>query len=350
MSFASIQDPDLSSRPVIGITLGDPLGIGPEILIKALQAHGLYRVCRPLVLGDPSVLKLALTRFEGSMQLNPVTGPEQGIYKSGCLDLMAVSDMAATMSDLAVMTPRIGRAMTDYIHTGVDLALEHRIAALVTCPITKTGMKLAGSPFHGHTELIAHLTGARKFAMMLAGDTLKVVLVTIHIPLSRVPKALTIDKIVDTIFLTRSALKQRFNIPNPRLAVAGLNPHAGEDGLFGTEELQIIAPAVHAARRSGMDIQGPLPPDTVFNFAMNTGCDAVICMYHDQGLIPFKLIHFKDGVNITLGLPIIRTSVDHGTAYDIAWQGKADPTSLVQAVRMAVFQARNRTDRDLLHG
>lgn len=350
MTFPSLHDPDFSGRPVIGITLGDPLGIGAEILIKAWQDHGLHRVCRPLVLGDPSVLRLAISRFSISMKLNPVTGPEQGRYEPGCLDLMAVSDLDLKMSDLAAMTPEIGRAMADYIHTGVDLALERKIAALVTCPVTKTGMKLAGSPFHGHTELIAHRTGTRKFAMMLAGETLRVVLVTIHIPLSRVPEALTQEKIVDTILLTCAALKRRFNIPNPRLAVAGLNPHAGEDGLFGMEEHQIIAPAVHAAQRSGVDIQGPLPPDTVFNFAMNTGCDAVICMYHDQGLIPFKLIHFKDGVNVTLGLPIVRTSVDHGTAYDIAWQGKADPTSLVQAVRMAVFQARHRTDRDLLHG
>lgn len=192
--------------------------------------------------------------------------------------------------------------------------------------------------------MIAHQTGTRKFAMMLAGNRLKVVLVTIHLPLEEVCQSLNRDKIVDTILLTRDALQKRFNIIHPKVAVAGLNPHAGEAGLFGTQEHDIIAPAVRAAGTKNCDVVGPLPPDTVFFHALNKKYDAVVCMYHDQGLIPFKLIHFADGVNITLGLPIIRTSVDHGTAYDIAWQGKADPTSLVQAVKMAVFQARNRTD------
>lgn len=248
------------------------------------------------------------------------------------------------------MTPAIGRAMAEYIHTGVDLAMRRDIAALVTCPITKTGLALSGSRFHGHTEMIAHQTRTSEFAMMLAGKQLKVVLVTIHIPLATVSQTLTPKKIVNTILLTRTALINRFNIAHPRLAVAGLNPHAGEDSLFGTEERDTILPAVAIARQKGVDVQGPLPPDTVFFHAVNQKYDAVVCMYHDQGLIPFKLIHFADGVNITLGLPIIRTSVDHGTAYDIAWQGKADPASLVQAMKTAVFQANNRTDQDHCHG
>jgi 4-hydroxythreonine-4-phosphate dehydrogenase len=349
MPFSSTQKHDCPDRPVIGITMGDPLGIGPEILVKALHSHELHNVCVPVVLGDPDVMQTALFRFSIPLTLHRIDHPAQGKKEPGFLNLMAVSALKLDMSALPSMTPAIGQAMADYIHTAVDMAMAGQIDAMVTGPITKTGLKMAGSSFHGHTELIAHQTGTRKFAMMLAGETLKVVLVTIHMPLARVPASLTPEKILETVHLTNTDLKTRFNVPEPRLAVAGLNPHAGEDGLFGTEEQQIIIPAVRAARDQGIDIQGPMPPDTVFNHAIRTGCDAVVCMYHDQGLIPFKLIHFKDGVNITLGLPVIRTSVDHGTAYDIAWKGQADPASMVQAVRTAVFQARHRTDRTMAH-
>ncbi len=326
--------------------MGDPLGIGPEILVKALYGFALHHECLPVVIGDPDTLQAALSRFSIPLRIHRIDHPKQGEKDPGYLNLLAASSLKLDMSSRMSMTSSIGRAMADYIYTGIDLALSRQIDALVTGPITKTGLKMAGSRFHGHTELIAHRTGTRKFAMMLAGQTLKVVLVTIHIPLARVPETLTREKILEIIHLTCTDLKTRFNIKSPRLAVAGLNPHAGEDGLFGNEEQQIIAPAVKAAQKQGLDIQGPLPPDTVFNHAIKTGCDAVVCMYHDQGLIPFKLIHFKDGVNVTLGLPIVRTSVDHGTAYDIAWKGCADPASLVAAVKMAVFQARNRTGRE----
>lgn len=339
----------MSYKPIIGITMGDPLGIGPEILVKALGGHKLHLLCIPVVIGDQNIMQTALSRFSIPLRTHGIKDPKQGKDDPGYLNLLSVSSLKLEMSIRPSMTSSIGQAMADYIHTGVDLALSRQIDALVTGPITKTGLKMAGSRFHGHTELIAHQTRTQKFAMMLAGETLKVVLVTIHIPLVRVPEALTQEKILDIIHLTCTDLKTRFNIKTPRLAVAGLNPHAGEHGLFGNEEQQIIAPAVKTAQKQGLDIQGPLPPDTVFNFAIKTGCDAVVCMYHDQGLIPFKLMHFKDGVNVTLGLPIIRTSVDHGTAYDIAWKGCADPTSLVAAIKMAVFQARNRTDRKPAH-
>lgn len=338
------QKASSQTRPVIGISMGDPLGIGPEILVKALQHPGMYDICKPVVIGDPHVMAYALSQFSTSLTLHRIAAPEKGVYEPGFLNLLAVSNLQTNLRSNTTMTPDMGQAMADYITSGVSLAMNHKIAALVTCPITKTGLALAGSPFHGHTEMIAHQTGTRKFAMMLAGNRLKVVLVTIHIPLEKVCQCLSQEKIVDTVLLTRDALQTRFNIYHPRLAVAGLNPHAGEAGLFGTQEHEIIAPAVQAAGTRDCDVLGPLPPDTVFFHALNKKYDAVVCMYHDQGLIPFKLIHFADGVNITLGLPIIRTSVDHGTAYDIAWQGKADPSSLVQAVKMAVFQAKNRTD------
>lgn len=345
MPFSCIHTPEYHHTPVIGITMGDPLGIGPEILVKALHNPGFHRQCIPVVLGDPGILRTALSKFAIPLKLHQLDHLKQLKDDPGALNLIPVSALNLDMSNPPSMTAAIGQAMADYIHTGVDLALSGRIDALVTGPITKTGLKMAGSRFHGHTELIAHQTGTQKFAMMLAGKTLRVVLVTIHMPLSRVPDTLTRENILETILVTATDLKIRFNVPAPRLAVAGLNPHAGEQGLFGNEEQQIILPAVRAARVRGIAVEGPLPPDTVFNHAIHTGCDAVVCMYHDQGLIPFKLLHFKDGVNITLGLPIIRTSVDHGTAYDIAWKGSADPASLVEAVKMAVFQAKNRIDR-----
>ncbi len=349
MPVSFVKKTNLPDKPIIGITMGDPLGIGPEILAKALYGNKLHPLCVPVVIGDQGIMHTALSRFSIPLRIHEINDPKQGKDDPGYLNMMAVSSLELNMSVPAVMTPSIGRAMADYIHTGIDLALSHQIDALVTGPITKTGLKMAGSRFHGHTELLAHQTGTRKFAMMLAGKTLKVVLVTIHIPLASVPDALTQEKILDTIHVTCTDLKTRFNIKVPRLAVAGLNPHAGEEGLFGNDEQQVIAPAVRTAQKQGLDIRGPLPPDTVFNYAIKTGCDAVVCMYHDQGLIPFKLIHFKDGVNVTLGLPIIRTSVDHGTAYDIAWKGCADPASLVEAIKMAVFQARHRTDRKPAH-
>ena len=330
-------------RPIIGITMGDPLGIGPEILVKALSVPEIYSICRPLVLGDSRIMDKALRFSSDPMGIHCLAHPGEGLYQIHTIDMLNLSDLDPDIIDLKTPGTKTGLAMETYIVKGTDLAINSQIAALVTCPITKTGLKLAGSKFHGHTELIAEQTGTKEFAMMLAGKNLRVVLVTIHMSVSQVPANLSQTNILKTIRLTRAGLKDRFGIWEPRIAVAGLNPHAGEESMFGSEEEDIIAPAVRTALEQGVNIQGPLPPDTVFYHAVQGAFDAVICMYHDQGLIPFKLVHFKDGVNTTLGLPIIRTSVDHGTAYDIAWKGKADPSSLIEAIKMAVFQARNQT-------
>jgi len=347
------------NRPVIAITMGDPSGIGPEILVKALNNPEIHALCKPIVIGDANILQKAMKFLSAPLKIIHVdlptlrlekqkANPRIPIPKTG-IPIINVSNLTENVTRQTSPTYDTGKAMQDYIITGVDLAIKNEIDALVTCPITKTGLKIAGSKFHGHTELIANQTGTCKFAMMLAGKRLKVVLVSIHIPISRVAQSLTIENIYQTISLTRHSLKKRFGIQSPKLAVAGLNPHAGEKSMFGPEEEQIIAPAVLLARKQGMNIDGPLPPDTIFYHAINGKYDAVICMYHDQGLIPFKLVHFKDGVNTTLGLPIIRTSVDHGTAYDIAWQGVADPTSLEEAIRMAAlqanYQAESRADK-----
>ncbi len=330
-----------ATRPIIGITMGDPAGIGPEIAVKALNDPAIHEICRPLVIGDAQTLKQALTLTDHPPFLHIVDDPAQGEFKPGTPDILDRPDVRIRNLVPSIPSAENGSAMLDYIHKGMDLALQNRIHGLVTCPITKTALKMASSEFHGHTELLAHGTGTRNYAMMLAGTRLRVVLVTIHIPLAKVPGFLNSGIIQEKIRLTHLSLQKRFNIETPRIAVAGLNPHSGEDGLFGQEEADIIQPAVQDLRREGILVQGPLPPDTVFYHAAQGRFDAVVCMYHDQGLIPFKLLHFRDGVNTTLGLPIVRTSVDHGTAYDIAWKGIADPSSLKEAIRMAAFQAGN---------
>lgn len=326
-------------RPVIGITMGDPVGIGPEIIVSALKDPLIYELCRPLVIGDVNIMKSAVKLKKSSAMLFSAASPEKGTYTHGTIDILSLSELSGKNAVPASPDAKTGSAMLSYITKAVDLAVDKKIAAMVTCPITKTAMKMAGSKFHGHTELIAERTGTKDYAMMLAGDKLKVVLVTIHIPLSEVPQKITKEKIVKTIRITGNSLKNRFKIKSPVIAVAGLNPHAGEDSMFGTEEKEIIAPAVQQARDEGFNAAGPFPPDTLFYHAAKGKYHGVVCMYHDQGLIPFKMIHFNDGVNTTLGLPIIRTSVDHGTAYDIAWKGVADASSLIASIKMAVLQA-----------
>ena len=332
------------NRPVIGISMGDPAGIGPEIIVKALNTQKIHEVCQPIVIGDTTILKRALKFLPVPLNIISVDHPANAINDSKTISIINESNLDQSVIKLSCPTIETGTAMEKYIISGVNMARNNEIDGLVTCPITKTGLKIAGSRFHGHTELIADQTSTHEFAMMLAGARLKVVLVSIHIPIATVAKTLTTQNILQTIGLTQDSLINRFGIPSPKLAVAGLNPHAGEEGMFGNEEEKIITPAVDLARKQGLNIDGPLPPDTVFFHAVNGKYDAVICMYHDQGLIPFKLVHFKDGVNTTLGLPIIRTSVDHGTAYDISWKGIADPTSLVEAIYMAAFQASNQAN------
>lgn len=333
-----------ANRPFIGMTMGDPSGIGPELIAKTLNRPDTHGICRPLVIGDRAVMEAALSLLNMEMEIHEIQHPDQGRYTPGTLDLLVDSRLTPPFQGPEFPTPETGKAVESYILTGVRMAMANEIQALVTAPITKTGLARAGSAFHGHTEMLAHETGTENFAMMMAGERLKVVLATIHVSLAQVPEMLTHDTLMRIIRLTHQSLKERFGMERPRLAAAGLNPHAGEDTLFGTEERDTIIPCLEAARAEGIDIDGPLPPDTVFYHANNGKYDAVVCMYHDQGLIPFKLVHFEDGVNTTLGLPIIRTSVDHGTAYDIAWKGIAKEESMVQALNMAVLQANNRTD------
>lgn len=319
--------------------MGDPVGIGPEIILLTLNDPSVYQVCRPLIFGDIRILSAAQNRAADRLRLQAVQSPETGNYSFGTLDVLNLSELNPQETLWGQPTIASGKAMVHYIITAVDMAKQGRIAAITTCPINKRAMQIAGFSYNGHTELLAERTHCDVFAMMLAGPRLRVVLVTIHVALKHVPGMLSQERIVQTISIAGRALVDRFGFEAPRIAVAGLNPHAGEDGMFGDEEETIIRPAIHMAQRQGFNVNGPFPADTIFYQAQKGLYDVVVCMYHDQGLTPFKLLHFTDGVNTTLGLPIIRTSVDHGTAYDIAGTGQADPGSLIAAIKMAAHQA-----------
>jgi 4-phospho-D-threonate 3-dehydrogenase / 4-phospho-D-erythronate 3-dehydrogenase len=287
------------TKPRIGITLGDPAGIGPEIARKAAADSRVLSVCAPVLYGPPSG-----ARF--------VPG---------------------------VLSPEAGRAAYDAICAAVRDAQAGLVAGIATAPVNKLAFARAGLPWKGHTDLLGHLTGSPRVAMMFWSEPLKVVLATVHVPLADVPRLITRDLLDEVIDLTARELP-RFGIARPRLALAGLNPHAGEDGLLGTDEQRVLAPAVDAARQRGIGIGGPFPADTVFVRASRGEFDAVIACYHDQGLIPVKLLAFGRAVNVTLGLPIVRTSVDHGTAFDIAGQDKADPSSMIEAILLAARLTR----------
>ena len=318
-------------KPLI-ITMGDPTGVGPEIIVKALLEGDLDPYLPALVVaGDLHVLQRAATLF----------GVEAGVadghllIAGKALKVQGLTDLPAAELKYGSPDAEAGRAMVDYIDWAAEQCLSGRAAGLVTAPINKKAINDAGIDFPGHTELLADRCNVGKVVMMLAGDRLKVCLVTTHLPLAAVPSALSLGEILETIRITDNALRKKFGLEQPRLAVLSLNPHAGESGLFGDEEERLILPAIEAAKEAGIEASGPHSADTLFHFAAAGDYDAVICMYHDQGLIPLKLLHFEDGVNVTLGLPIVRTSVDHGTAYDLAGTGQASSASLVAAIRMA---------------
>ena len=281
-------------KPRVAITVGDPAGIGPEIAAKAAADDRVRAVCEPVLYGPPSSVTVAP----------------------------------------GVLSAEAGRAAYDAICRAVRDAQAGRVAAIATAPVNKLAFARAGLPWKGHTDLLGHLTNSPHVAMMFWSEPLKVVLATVHVPLADVPRLITSALLTDVIELTSRELP-RFGVPSPRLALAGLNPHAGEEGLLGDEDERVLRPAVHAMRSRGVQISGPFPGDTVFVRASRGEFDAVIACYHDQGLIPVKLLAFGESVNVTLGLPIIRTSVDHGTAFDIAGKGLADPSSMIAATLLA---------------
>jgi 4-hydroxythreonine-4-phosphate dehydrogenase len=329
-------------RPILALTMGDPVGVGPEIIVKALADARIYQACRPLVIGDFPALERARLALDPALQIQLVDSPASGRYQAGTMDLAAISQL--NPEDLAYgrPTPASGKAMVSYILTAIDLALLRKVAGMVTAPISKLSMNLSGYAYPGHTELLAEKTATEDFVMMLAGGEFRVVLATIHCALAEVPRRLTQEGLLRLFRVTCRALERDFGLAAAGLGVAALNPHAGEGGMFGREEEEIIAPAIHRARAEGLPVEGPFPADTLFWRHRQGEFAAIACMYHDQGLIPLKLLHFMDGVNVTLGLPLIRTSVDHGTAYDLAGTGTAAPGSLKAAIIMAAEMAKRR--------
>lgn len=316
----------------IAITLGDPAGIGPEVAVRALSSPDLP-ACIPVVIGDRPVVEEALRITKAALLVKPVKSVADAVHRPETLWLLDACILSAFKKN--VPDAANGAACAAYIRTAAGLALRREVDAIVTAPISKEALRLAAMPWPGHTEMLAGLTGAQDYAMMLVGGPLRVVLATIHVALRDVAGLITKERVLKTIRLGQKA-GAMLGIREPRIAVAGLNPHAGEAGTFGREEADAIAPGIEAARQEGIDAEGPVPPDTVFFRAYRGAVDIVIAMYHDQGLCPLKMIAFETGVNVTVGLPVIRTSPDHGTAYDIAWKGIANPSSMLEAIRLAL--------------
>ncbi len=327
-------------QPLV-ITMGDPTGIGPELILRTLTAGRLPE--RPLLIaGDTQVLLETATQLRLEPQLEEADNGRKILrFAATALQLQPVSQLNPKELKPGAPDAACGRGMIDYIEWATAECLAGRAAAMVTCPINKAAINAAGCHFPGNTELLEERCRAGRVVMMLAGRRLRVTLVTTHTALSAVPGRLSYTEILSTIQITDQSLRRQFGLPNPRIAVLALNPHAGEQGLFGDEEQRLIQPAITQAQRDGITASGPHSADTLFYFAARGDYDAVVCMYHDQGLIPLKLLHFNDAVNITLGLPIVRTSVDHGTAYDLVGTGRASIASLQAAIRMADQMADN---------
>jgi len=329
-------------RPLIAITMGDPAGIGPEIILKALAAGALPKKTRCVVIGDRGVLEKTGRRLGAVIPLISIRSIDEAAGRGEGFFLFEGSRLPAAQVKPGHPDERWGKAALAYLRTGARWALENQVQAVVTGPISKEVIQRTDPGFIGHTEFFAALSKTRRFGMMLAGKRLKVSLVTIHCSMRETLRRLKTEAILETIELTHRTLTRWFGLADPAIAVAGLNPHAGERGAFGTEEETIIAPAVQKASEEGLRVSGPHPPDTLFYWAARGRYDAVVALYHDQGLIPLKLLHFDNAVNLTMGLPFIRTSVDHGTAFDIAGRGTANPDSLLAALHLAADFIRRK--------
>ena len=351
-----------SALPVLGLTMGDPAGIGPELCLRALANPAVLKTCTPVLFGDLEVLRRVAAVVDENAARQGRQGRKGEIPLRSLRPLREAVSLAEFADATALLEPLIvdcgavdagniepgkisavcGRAGYVYIEQAIQAALAGKIQGVVTAPIHKEALNLAGVKFPGHTEIFTALTGAKRSCMMLYSDKLTVSMVTTHIGYHEVPGKLSVERVLNVIELTAETMRWMLR-REPRLGVCGLNPHAGEHGLFGQrEEETFVEPAVKLAREHGIQIEGPLVPDAVFTTGQRKNYDAIVTLYHDQGHIPFKMLAFDTGVNITLGLPIIRTSVDHGTAFDIAWQGKADPTSLFSAINIAAELAAGK--------
>jgi len=339
-------------RPILAISMGDPAGIGPEITLKALSNEELYQTCEPLVIGSAKILVHINKLLGFGLTINSVKNPSEGLYEFKTVDVLDMDNVDMGVFEFNKISKMCGNASFEYVVKAIKLAKENKVNACVTGPIHKEAIQMAGHNYAGHTEIFAAYTNTKNYAMMLAEGHFRVVHISTHVSLLEAIKRVKKQRIVEVIRLANSALKS-MGIENPKVAVAGLNPHAGESGLFGMEEIKEIIPAIEIAKTEGINATGPCPPDTIFPIMKGGKYDIVVCMYHDQGHIPTKLLGFNynhetekweglSGVNITLGLPIIRVSVDHGVAFDKGGKGEASADSMLQAISYATLFSQEK--------
>ena len=326
-------------KPILGVTMGDATGVGPEIIVKALSDPKLYQVARPVVIGDQKIMQRAINIVGAALCCRPVEHPAAAGNEYGVIDVIDLDNLPIDLP-FASIDARAGKAAYEYVAKAVEYALRQEIHAVVTGPLHKEALNLGGYHFPGHTEILAHLAGTKEYAMMLTGGPLRVIHVTTHVSLRQACDLIKKERVLRVIELADEAVRM-LGVAQPRVAVAGLNPHSGEGGLFGTEDIDEIAPAVEAAKQKGINVNGPIAPDTVFyRAAIKNHFDIVVVMYHDQGHIPLKVLGFEIGVNVTVGLPYIRTSVDHGTAFGKAGKGTADSRSMTEALYLGAQMAQ----------
>lgn len=343
----------MSKKPILGITMGDPASIGPEITVKALSDPAIYEKCLPIIIGDAAVMEAAVGIVGKDVKINAVSDVKEAKFEFGTIDVYDMKLVDMDKLERGVVSAMAGNAAFQYVKKVIELAMNHEVDATVTNALNKEAMNLAGHHYSGHTEIYAEYTGTKKYTMMLAHENLRVVHVSTHVSLREACDRVKKDRVLEVIRIADQACKE-LGIKEPKIGVAGLNPHSGENGMFGREEIEEITPAIEAAKGEGIIVDGPVPPDTVFSKARGGWYDIVVAMYHDQGHIPLKVVGFVynqaeqkwdavAGVNITLGLPIIRASVDHGTAFDQAGKGVANELSLINAMDYAIRMSAGRT-------
>ena len=329
-------------KPVIGVTMGEPAGIGPEVVIKSILRPEVRKVCVPVVFGSTKIIRYAARKFVKKVKVEEIFELDRIENRPNLIRVFPCYNLDYKGISPGRVTKTSGHAAAHSVFAAANVALSGDVDAMVTAPLTKKGLALAGYDFKGHTDFLAFICGVKKYAMIFVGQKLKVVLVTTHIPLSQVSKSITAKKVTEKIDLADQMLRRIFSIKKPKIGVCGLNPHAGEEGILGKEEKKVILPAVRSAVKKGIRAYGPLPSDSIFSPVVVRKFDCIVAMYHDQGIIPFKTQGLGQAVNLTWGLPFIRTSPDHGTAFDIAWKGKADPKGMINAILLAARLSRKK--------
>lgn len=342
----------MNQLPILAITMGDPAGVGPEIIAMSLAQEAPYALCRPIVVGDAAMMELGVRSAKVDLKVRAVERTVDARFERGTIDVLDLKLIDASQFAYGTVSAQCGHAAFEAVRTAIDLAMKGEVDGTVTAPLNKEALHVAGHDFAGHTEIYAHYTGTKKYAMLLADDRMRVIHVSTHVSLREACDRAKKERVIAVTELILDACKS-FGIADPHIGVAGLNPHAGEGGLFGDEEIREIIPAIEEMRARGWNVEGPVPPDSLFSRARSGQFDGCVAMYHDQGHIAFKVGGFEwdrqtqrmvavKGVNITLGLPIIRVSVDHGTAFDVAGKGIANPDAMLMSIEYAALMARNR--------